>query len=250
MKSSHKEVRSEQEQSDLTRSRRSGRWAFNVTERKPLEMSGQWIDRPIAANIKMQSSINLQAVAKLADTPHVLTRPKRLVGFSNPRPTTSITLPPISRSKAISWKVERAAALPPTSKESAKPKGYTGNKAAFLDPESHSRLLKGSFDGQPAAALIPPPVESPLRQKNNDSSDPGASHDTIETESEDSEDKGHRERVKDDDDDEYYTDQRITEWVLKVNSSLFTMGDDELTNSKHAEEQDTPMVMRGYPSLQ
>ena len=311
MKSSDKELHSEQEQSDLNRSRRSGRWGFNVTERKLLEMSVQRIDRPIAANIKMQSSIYLQAAAKLADTAHVLTRPKPLMGFSKPRPTTSITLPPISRSKAISGKVERAAALPPHRKESAKPKGYgnnlptgnrvkenamphvlvtqcgkviqesnkykkisaalaAGNKAEFLDPESHSRLMKGSFDGQPAATLIPAPVESPLRQKNNDSSDPGASHDStvkavkvkhdaslcgagrqrgfcstdsaIETESEGSEDKGHRERLKDDEDDEYYTDQRITEWVLRVNSSFFTMGHDELTNSKPAEELDVATI--------
>ncbi|GLD56373.1 uncharacterized protein AKAME5_000872500 [Lates japonicus] len=68
----------------------------------------------------------------------------------------------------------------------------------------------------------------------------------IETESECSEDRGHMERLKedndDDDDDEYYTDQRITEWVLKVNSSLFTTGNDELKSIKPAEEQDQATI--------
>ncbi|KAK1893411.1 Riboflavin-binding protein RibY [Dissostichus eleginoides] len=50
------------------------------------------------------------------------------------------------------------------------------------------------------------------------------------------------ERLKEDSEDEYYTEQRITEWVLKVNSSLFSIGNDELKNSKPVEEQDVTTI--------
>lgn len=311
MKSSHADVLNKQDRSDLNRSRGSARWELNVTESKPLEISVQRIDRPPAANIKMRSSMYLQAAAKLAVTAHPLTRPKGLKGWSKPR-QTSVLLPPISRSNAIPSNVDRAAALPPQRKKSAIPKGYgtristgnvmmentmfhllvtqcgkanqesnmnnkisaavaAGNRAAFIDPESRSRLIKRSFDGQPAAKLTPALVEPPVRQKKNDSCDPGASHSStmaavkvkhdaslcearqqrgcfcssdsaIETESEGSEGKGHTEWLKDTDDDEYYTDQRITEWVLEVNDSLFPTGNDELKSSKPAEEQDVATI--------
>lgn len=198
--------------------------------------------------------------------------------------------------------MERTDALPARRKESAKLKGYTsgnvtaentvfhvlvtqygkvnqetnkyskisvaGGKAAVQDSET--RLIKQTFDGQPAATLTPAPVEPPVRQKKNDAADPGANdsstmmpvrvkHDAslceagqqrdfcsddsaIETESEDSEDKGHLGRLTEDSDDEYYTNQRITEWVRQVNSSLFSTGDDELKNSKPVEEQDVTTI--------
>lgn len=136
-----------------------------------------------------------------------------------------------------------------------------GNKATIQDSETCSRLTKQTFDGQP------PATSPPIRHKN-DNNGPGASdgsgakHDAslskarqqrdfrsndsaIETESEGSPDKGRLERLRegsDDDDEEYYTEQRITEWVLKVNSSLFSAGSDELTRSERAEEQDLATI--------
>lgn len=276
-----------------------------------MEISVQKLDLPISADIKRRSSIHLQGAAKFADTAHVLTRSKRLMGLSKPKQSTNIPLPPISRSRTISSKVERTDPLPALRKKSAKPKGYrnnlpTGevmtkntvfhllvaqcgkvnqesnkcskisvslaacNNAAVQDSETSSRLIKQTFDGQPAATLTPAPVDPLLRQKQNDASDPGANdsstmmpvrvkHDAslgkarqqrdfcsddsaIETESEGSEDKGRLERLKEDSDDEYYTNQRITEWVLKVNSSLFSVGNDELKSSKPAEEQDVATI--------
>lgn len=312
MRSSRTVVLNKQDGSDLNRSRRSGRWGLNVTERKSrtLEISVQRIDRSIVANIKTQSLIFLQAAAELVDTTRVLTKSKRLTGRSKPRQATSIPLPPISGSRTISGKVERTDALPAHRKESAKPKGYSthlptgnmmtestvfhvlvthggkvnqsnkynkisvalaaGNKSAVQDSQTCSRLIKRTFDGQPAATLTPAAVDPLLQQKKNDASDPGAKdsstmmpvrvkHDAslckagqqrdfcsddsaIETESEDSGDKGRPDRLKKDGDEEYYTDQRITEWVLKVNSSLFSTGNDELNNSKPAEEQDVATI--------
>ncbi len=312
MKSSQTGIHNKREGSDLNRGRRSGRWGLNVTERKSrtLEFSVRRIGRPIVADIKTQSQIFLQAAAELADTTCVLTKSQRIVDRSRPRQATSVPLPPISRSRAISGKVERTDALPAHRKESAKPKGYStllptgnvmtentvfhvlvtrggkvnqsdkynkisvalaaGNKSAVQDSQTCSRLIKRTFDGQPAATLTRAAVDPLLQQKKNDASDPGAKdsstvmpagvkHDAslckarqqrdfcsddsaIETESEGSEDKGRPERLKKDSDDEYYTDQRITEWVLKVNSSLFSTGNDELNNSKPAEEQDVATI--------
>lgn len=314
MTSSHTVVHNKQDRLDLNRSRRSRRCGLNVNERRirTLEISVQRIDLPIVADIKTRPSIYLQAAAALADTAHVLTRSKCVMGLSKPRQTaTNIPLPPISQSRTIYGKVERSDTLPSNRKESAKLKGHsthlptgnviTGNtvfnvsvtqcgkvnqeshkyskisvaltarnKAAVQDSMTSSRLIKRTFDGQPAATLTPALVDPPVRQKKNDASDPGANyssmmmpvrvkHNTslcearqqqafcsddsaIETESEGSEDKGRPERLTEDSDDEYYTDQRITEWVLKVNSSLFSTGNDELKCSKPAEEQDVATI--------
>lgn len=283
---------------------RSGRLGSNVTGRKSrtLEVDVQRIDRPVAADIQMRSFIYLQAAAKLATTTDVPSRSKRLMILSKTRQTTSIPLPPIIRSSAISGKEEHAAALPAPIKDSAKAKRYSthlpvrnmrtedvfhvlvtqcgkvnqefskhnkisvaGNKAEA----DRNRQIKWTFDGQPAATQTPASVEPLVGQKKNDI-DPGISdsstmmpvkvkHDAtfckerqqrgfhsndsaIETESEGSKDKGHAERPKEDSDDEYYTDQRITEWVLKVNSSLFTTGDEELKSFKPVEEQDVATI--------
>lgn len=144
-----------------------------------------------------------------------------------------------------------------------------GNKAAFQGSETCNRLNKQAFDGHPPATSPSAPVD-PLIRNKNDACGPGttdgsvsmpvtAKHDAslsetrqqrefcsddsaIETESEHSLDKGCLERTKDDGDEEYYTDQRITEWVLKVNSSLFLTESNELTRSKHTEEQDVATI--------
>lgn len=299
-------------QSDLNRSGRSGRWGINATKKKSqaLEISVQRIDRPVFADIKPRSSVYLQSAEKIANTAHLLTRSKRLIGLSKPRQTSSIPLPPISGSRTISGKGERTDALPAQRTKSAKPKGYrthlptgnmmtentmfhvlvtqcgnvnqesnkynkisvalaAGNKPAVQDFETRSRLIKRTVDGQPAATSTPVHADPTARQKN-DASDPGASdsgtkmpvrakHDAshcearqqrdfcsddsaIETESQGSEDKGRPERLKEDSNDEYYTDQRIAEWVLKVNSSLFLPGNDQLKSSKPAEELDEATI--------
>lgn len=305
MKSSHTADHNKQDQPDLNRSRRSGGWRLNVTERKSrsLEISVHRIDRPT------RSSYNLHETAKSAYHGHILTR-------SKPRQTvpaathSDIPLPPITGSRSTSGKVEHTAAPPIHRKESAKPKGYStrlptgnmmrntvfhmivtpsrkanqeskkynqisvalagGDKAAIQDSETTSRLIKQTFDAQPGASLTQAPLDPPVRQKKNDASDPGANdssmmmpvrvkHDAslckarqqrdfcsddsaIETESGVSEDKGPPERLMEDSDDEYYTDKRIAEWILKVNSSLFSKGNDEMKSSKPTEEQDVATI--------
>lgn len=46
-----------------------------------------------------------------------------------------------------------------------------GNKAATQDSETHTRLIKRTFDAQPAASLTPAAVDPPIRQKKKDASD-------------------------------------------------------------------------------
>lgn len=138
-----------------------------------------------------------------------------------------------------------------------------GNKT-IQDSATCSRLIKKTLHVQPAAAL-----DLTIGQKKNDAADPSANdssmmiparvkHDAslcearrqrdfcsddsaIETEYQDSEDQGCAESLSEED-EEYYTDEKITEWVLKVNSSLFSMGNDELSCSKPAEEQDVATI--------
>lgn len=146
---------------------------------------------------------------------------------------------------------------------------YNQISVARNKPEDRRRHIEWTFVSHPAATLTPEPVEPPVQQRKNDT-DPGVSdsgtvmpvkvkHDAavgierqqrgfhssdsaIETESEGSEDKGHPERPKEDSDDEYYTDQRITEWVLKVNSSLFTTGYEELKTFQPVAELDVATI--------
>lgn len=292
MKSSRAGVHKKQDGSDFNRGRRSGRWGLNVTERsnQALEISVRRLDRPIVEDIKTRSSIYLQAAEKLADTAHVLARTKRLIGQSKQR-QRGIPLPPISGSRSITGKVERTEAPPAhrhsthlltgnmmakntvfhllvtqgrkLNQDSSKHNKISvalaaGNKAAIQDSDTRSRLIKRTFDGQPAATSTSATADPPIRQKSDSRTmmPIRAKHDAslcearrqrdfcsddsaIETESEGSEDKGRLERLSD---DEYYTDQRITEWVLKVNSSLFSTGNDELKRSKPSEEQDVATI--------
>lgn len=142
-----------------------------------------------------------------------------------------------------------------------------GNKADIQSSETGGGLIKQTFDGHP-------PATSPPTQKTPDSHGPGADdrrtvmpvgakHDAslpvterqrdfcsddsaIETQSEGSQDKGRLEGPEEGSDDEYYTEQRISEWVLKVNASLFSTGDEDLTTSNPVEEQDVATVKIVY----
>lgn len=69
----------------------------------------------------------------------------------------------------------------------------------------------------------------------------------IETESKGSRDKGRLEGLEEEgSDDEYYTEQRIAEWVLRVNASLFSIGEGDVTTSNPVEEQDLATVKIVY----
>lgn len=145
-----------------------------------------------------------------------------------------------------------------------------GEKSVVQNSETNIRVTKHGSDAQPDAPLTPAPVDSPGQQKKNDATDPGITDSTpmtlvgvkrntslckarqqrdycfsdsaIETESRSSEDEGYTERLKEDRAVEYYTDQRIRDWVLKVNASFFSTGNDTTKSSKTAEEQDVTTI--------
>lgn len=138
------------------------------------------------------------------------------------------------------------------------------NKAAAQPSEPGSGLIKQTFDDHlPAPTQTTPdtrsaradvgPVVMPLGVKHDASlpvtkeqrgfcSDDSA----IETESEGSRDKRRLEGLEEEgSEDEYYTEQRISEWVLRVNASLFSVGDSDRT-SQPVEEQDVATVKIVY----
>lgn len=140
------------------------------------------------------------------------------------------------------------------------------NKAAAQQSETGSGLIKQTFDGHlPAPAQATPEPRStradgvpvvvmPLGVKHDASlpvtkeqRDFCSDDSAIETESESSRDKGRLEGLGEEgSDDEYYTEQRISEWVLRVNASLFSVGDGVLTTPYPVEEQDVGTVKIVY----
>lgn len=150
------------------------------------------------------------------------------------------------------------------------------NKGCVQDAETCSRLIKTTLVAEPAVASVPASLGPSITRQRNDTSKPSANDSgvmmadgiqpgasfcetkqqrdfssddsAIETESQCSEDKDSPKTGKaslcPDEDDEYYTDQRIAEWVLKVNSSLFSSSNDydELNSSSTVEEQDTATI--------
>lgn len=139
------------------------------------------------------------------------------------------------------------------------------NKVAAQQSETGSGLIKQTFDGQlPAPAQTKPDpcgprgdggsVVMPLEVKHDTSllmtkeqRDFCSDDSAIETESEGPRDKGILEVLEEEgSNDEYYTEQRISEWVLRVNASLFSVGDSDLTTSHSVEEQDVATVKIVY----
>ncbi|KAK2825868.1 hypothetical protein Q5P01_020082 [Channa striata] len=207
MKSSYSFGFREPDGSGLKRSGKSGRWGLNVAQRQnqTVEDGIPQIDRSTASDISMRSFIYVQAAAKLVSTAYVLNRSKRFMGGSKQRQMTSVPLPPISRSKAISGKGQDTASLPAPRKDSAKPKGYithlkttnmktenvfhmldiqcgkanqesnrhnkisvAGSKTAVHNSETRNRQNKEPLDGQPTATL------TEVQQKKNCTGDPRA----------------------------------------------------------------------------
>uniref|UniRef100_A0AAV2JKA6 Uncharacterized protein n=1 Tax=Knipowitschia caucasica TaxID=637954 RepID=A0AAV2JKA6_KNICA len=142
------------------------------------------------------------------------------------------------------------------------------NKEEIQYPMNHDELIKPQFDAQSAVTLTLEPLE---RQRRDDANAAGAnasgtsvpgqvtqdaslkeaeqqrgfcsSDSVVETESEDKS----RRNCQQKDNDDYYTDERIAEWVLSVNSSLFKRGNYEEEQAKEpVEEQDVTTIKIVY----
>jgi len=240
MKSS--DVQKEQDRSDFNRNRRSRRLGLIETERKCQILEVQRKKRPWRPYID--------------DAARVLRSSKRAAEPS--RPTTNIPLPPISKSRTVPGKVE-----------SARPQGCitdlpTGNKmkenAAFgvfvtrrgtanQESNKHPKISaapaarnREAETGKTCSRLIKQPNAAPENLTQREARGFCSDDSAAETESEDCEERRHPEWLEEGSDDEYYTDQRITEWVLRVNSSLFSTGNNDRRSLKPADEQDVATI--------
>lgn len=275
VKSLHAVVHHKQDPSDLNKNRR--RWAVNVLDKKSqtLEISVQRINRParlynnlqFAVTFSNSVNVHVNGLSTPRQTTHVylppITESRTIFGKVDPsavlhrkesfKPKAYRTnVPNKVKENAVSEvSVSHSEKIPQELNKYDK----TSNKGAS---ETCSRLIKHTSDHQPAPVMTPEPLDTidpvdtgghmtmmsgrvkhdagvcdPRHQRELCSDDSA-----IETESEDFE--GHPGGK--DSDDEYYTEQRITEWVLKVNSSLFSKHNDDTKSSKPVEEQDVGTI--------
>lgn len=161
----------------------------------------------------------------------------------------------IAQGRKLNWELSKSNQI----------RALRENKAAAQPSETGSGLIKQTCDDHlPAPAQTKPETRSPRADVGPVVMPLGVKHDaslpvtkeqrgfcsddsTIETETEGSEDKGCLEGLEEEgSDDEYYTEQRISEWVLRVNASLFSVRDSGPTTSQPVEEQDVATVKIVY----
>lgn len=239
--------------------RRSRGWGINHTEKKTLILEIA-VRRNKSAT---RTSINFQGYPRFEDASHALRSSGNVLRLSGQ--SENIYLPPISGGKdyaasPLHLKKPKGCfiTLPAGSKtkenrefyvfgaqcERTKQEFNTCNKikVAQNKKETCSRRIKGMEDQSE-------PTEPQVHQKRDGD---GAnqheerqqrafcSDDFAETESKESGDGGGPGGMQEDsDDEEYYSKKRIAEWVLKVNSSLFST----TSGSKPAEEQDVATII-------
>lgn len=272
-------VRNEREGSVFNR---LGRRRFNVTKRKSptLDPCVHWMESSLTRDMKIRSPAQMDTAAKFPNTVYILSG-----SLNNPRQTTNLSLPPISgsRSTADPVSVHRVESVNP---HTSRGSGLTGTsmfavfgsqgRTVFLQSESRTKIhvaLGGANKAviwsasQPREPPPSVPADSAIRPKKGisglGSDHRGGEHDArlsdpkqqrnlffsdsaVETESDGSSNKDELQTPKEGGDDEYYNDQRIGEWILKVNSSLFSKGNKEITDPTHTQEQDIATIKIMY----
>lgn len=211
--------------------------------------------------------------AKFTSTACVLSRSGY---FNKPRQTTSLPLPPINGSRS---KADPAHKLEPVKPQTSPGSVLTGksmfgvfigqSRTVILKSEPFRKIHVVAEAGNKASiqsASDPydaSPPGPPIRPRNRISG-PKSNHrwgehdaclsdykqqrkfcsgdSAVETESASPADKDGLQTPKEGGDDEYYNDQRIREWILKVNSCLFSKGEKELTEPTHAQEHDVATI--------
>ena len=114
-------------------------------------------------------------------------------------------------------------------KSNAGPLPVAGSSRALASPDGHTRP-----QGNPRGS-------AGLSVTGQIKSAPGLySHDSaIESDSQSSESSKSREEEEE---EEYYTDQRIGEWVIRVNASLFSPSESEISCVSRLEEEDVDTI--------
>lgn len=114
-----------------------------------------------------------------------------------------------------------------------------GNKASVQSASDPPVRPKNSISGpesSPRGGAHDAGLPDPKPQRNFCSGDSA-----VETEWESSEDQDGLQ-TKEGGHDEYYNDQRISDWILKVNSCLFSKEEEELTEPARAQEHDVATI--------
>lgn len=270
MKSSF--LQNEQERSLLNK---VGRRRFNVAKRKSQALGAcvHCTDSKIAGDGNKWPPVHVNA-AKFTSTAYVLSRSGY---FQKPRQRTSLPLPPIngSRSKADPVPARR---LEPVKLQTSPGSVLTeksmfgvligqGRTALKSEPCNTIHVVVEAGNKAPIQSASQPhdasPSDPPVRLKKGisgpESNHRGGEHDAcltdpkqqrnlcfgdsaVETESESCADKDGLQTPKEGGNDDYYNDQRISEWILKVNSCLFSKGEKELIEPAHAQVHDVATI--------
>lgn len=248
-----------------------GRRRVNVTKRKSQALGAcvRWTDSESAGDKNTRPAGHVNA-AKLSSTACVLSRRGC---FHKAGRTSGLPLPPISGSTA------KADPAPARRREPAEPQTSPGSvvtgKSTFVgqgravllksEPCNKIHVVVGAGTKASMAAARQPRDASPPARPKNGVSGPGSKHagggpeagltdpqqqrafcsadSAAETESESSAGKDGRRTPKDGGDHEYYNEQRIGQWILKVNSCLFSK---ELTEATRAREHDVATIKITY----
>lgn len=255
-----------------------GRRSFNVTKRKSQALGTciHWMENKLAEDMKIWQPVQMNAAAKFTDTAYVLSRSGY---FNKSRRTTGLSLPPISGSRST------ADHTLETVKPQTSPRNVVTGKSMFglfgsqsrriLQSEPCNKIYVALGGGNKAAIQLASQPHEPLPSvpadaaiwPKKDINGPGSNHrggehdaslsdpkqqrnlcfsdSAVETESESSSNKDGPQMPKEGGDDEYYNDQRISEWILKVNSSLFSKGNKE-TEPTQAQEHDFATIKIMY----
>lgn len=261
---------------------RLGRRRVNVKRRKSqkLDPCVHWMESKLAEDMKTRPPAQMKTATKFANTAYILSR-----SLNNPQRTTGLSLPPISgsRSTADPASVHRLESVKPQISHGS---GLTGTslfgvfgsqgRTVILQSEPCNKthvalggankavIWSASQLRQPPPSVPADPVIRPKKGISGPGSDHrGGEHDArlsdpkqqknlcssdsaVETESEGSSNKDGPQTLKEGGDDDYYNDQRIGEWILKVNSSLFSKRNKEITEPTHAREHDITTIKIMY----
>ncbi|KAL3968306.1 small subunit ribosomal protein S18e [Sarotherodon galilaeus] len=255
MRSSDAAVHRKHDRFDLKRSRKSGRRGLPVSEgtSQTLESSVQRFNR---------SSSKLHTVSRLTTgqrSSQTTGQRSSQTGQSELKQAANIPLPPIRGSRPVGGRGEVPAA-PPAIRNTilhvfvakrGKPIQQSDRLSEIHGrPALAERLEQQKSDdiigvdgGRATTMLVTVKDDGGACEERRQQREFCSNDSAAETLSEDSEVRGHVETPEEEDggDDEYYSEQRITEWILQVNSSLFSTGNTQ-RGAESAEERDVATI--------
>lgn len=243
-------------------SEKVGRRRFNVTKRKSQALGAcvNWTDSQFAGDMNTKPPVQASA-SKFTSRSECLTKARQ---------TTSLPLPPIkgSRSKADPVSAPRLESIklqtsPGSALTGKSPFGvFVGQGRRVIgksEPCDKIHVVVEAENKASTQSASDPPIQLKNSLSGPKSNNRGGEHDAcltdskqqrcfcsggsaVETESESSTDKDGLQTSKEGGNEEYYNDQRISDWILKVNSCLFSKEKEDLTKPARAQEHDVATI--------